>query len=61
VCRGRRHVLNTDFLGYAWLVGKAVIHATVTAVVGDPMMQVSGGGEHQAPLGGGLVAVIVRQ
>jgi cyanuric acid amidohydrolase len=61
VCRGRRHVLNTDFLGYAWLVGKSVIHATVTAVVGDPMMQVSGGGEHQAPLGGGLVAVVVKQ
>jgi cyanuric acid amidohydrolase len=58
-CRGRRHVLTSDFLApYSWLLGKAVIHATVTSIVGDPMMQVSGGFEHQGPLGGGLVAVI---
>lgn len=60
-CRGRRHVLSSDFLGaYAWLVGKAVIHATVAGVVGDPMMQVSGGSEHQGRPGGGHLAVIAR-
>lgn len=60
-CRGRRHVLRTDYLGpFSWLLGKAVIHATVAAVVGDPMMQVSGGGEHQGPPGGGSVAVVTK-
>ena len=58
-CRGRRHVLQTDYLApYSWLLAKAVIHATVASVVGDPMMQVSGGGEHQGPVGGGLVAIV---
>lgn len=61
-CRGRRNVLQTDYLSpYSWLIGKAVIHATVAGIVGDPMMQVSGGGEHQGPLGGGLVAVVARK
>jgi cyanuric acid amidohydrolase len=60
-CRGRRHVLASDFLGpYAWLIGKAVIHATVAGIVGDPMMQVSGGSEHQGRPGGGHLAVIAR-
>jgi cyanuric acid amidohydrolase len=60
-CRGRRHVLSTDFLSaYSWLIGKAVIHATVASIVGDPMMQVSGGGEHQGRPGGGHVAVIAK-
>jgi cyanuric acid amidohydrolase len=60
-CRGRRHVLATDFLGaYSWLIGKAVIHATVAGIVGDPMMQVSGGGEHQGRPGGGHLAIIAK-
>lgn len=60
--RGHRHVLQTDYLGpYAWLTAKAVIHATVSAVLGTPVMQVSGGGEHQGPPGGGLLAVIRRR
>lgn len=60
-CRGRRHVLGSDFLGaYSWLVGKSVIHATVASIVGDPMMQVSGGGEHQGRPGGGHVAIVAR-
>jgi cyanuric acid amidohydrolase len=61
-CRGRRHVLQTDYLGpYSWLIAKAVIHATVAGIVGDPLMQVSGGGEHQGPPGGGLVAIVARK
>ena len=61
-CRGRRHVLGTDFLGaYSWLIGKSVIHATVASIVGDPMMQVSGGGEHQGRPGGGHVAIIAKE
>jgi cyanuric acid amidohydrolase len=61
-CRGRRHVLRSDYLApYSWLIAKAVIHSTVAGVVGDPMMQVSGGGEHQGPPGGGLVAMIAKR
>ncbi|MEA2825929.1 MAG: cyanuric acid amidohydrolase [Actinomycetota bacterium] len=61
-CRGRRHVLGSDYLApYGWLIGKAVIHATVASITGDPLMQVSGGAEHQGPRGGGLLAVIVRR
>lgn len=61
-CRGRRHVLQTDYLSpYSWLIAKAVVHATVAGIVGDPTMQVSGGGEHQGPVGGGLVAVVARK
>jgi cyanuric acid amidohydrolase len=60
-CRGRRHVLTSDYLGaYSWLIGKAVIHATVAGIVGDPMMQVSGGFEHQGRPGGGHLAVIAK-
>jgi cyanuric acid amidohydrolase len=60
-CRGRRHVLGSDFLGaYSWLIGKSVIHATVASIVGDPMMQVSGGGEHQGRPGGGHVAIVAK-
>ncbi len=59
--RGRRHVMNTDFLKpHAWLIGKAVEHAVVASIVGDPMMQVSGGLEHNGPPGGGLIAIVVR-
>jgi cyanuric acid amidohydrolase len=61
-CRGRRHVLGTDYLGgYSWLIAKAVVHTLVTSVVGDPMMQVSGGGEHQGKPGGGALAVVTRK
>ncbi|MEJ7669612.1 MAG: ring-opening amidohydrolase [Casimicrobiaceae bacterium] len=61
-CRGRRHTLTTDYLApYSWLIAKAAIHASVASVVGDPMMQVSGGGEHQGPQGGGLVAVVAKK
>jgi cyanuric acid amidohydrolase len=61
-CRGRRHVMQTDYLApYSWLIAKAVIHATVAGQLGDPMMQVSGGGEHQGPPGGGLVSIVVSR
>ena len=61
-CRGRRHVLQSDYLApYAWLIAKSVVHATVTSIVGDPMMQLNGGGEHQGPPGGGFVAIVARK
>jgi cyanuric acid amidohydrolase len=53
--------MQTDYLApYSWLIAKSVIHATVAGQLGDPMMQVSGGGEHQGPPGGGLVSVVVN-
>jgi cyanuric acid amidohydrolase len=39
---------------------RAVVGAVVAAIVGDPMVYVSGGAEHQGPAGGGPVAVIAR-
>jgi amidohydrolase ring-opening protein AtzD/TrzD len=61
----------------AWLAcpapgGDAIVHiyaggpahavtAVVASVIGDPLVYVSGGAEHQGPSGGGPVAAIVRR
>ncbi len=39
---------------------RSVVNAVVSSVVGDPMMYVSGGAEHQGPPGGGPIAAVVR-
>ena len=39
---------------------RSVVNAVVASVVGDPMVYVSGGAEHQGPPGGGPIAVIAR-
>jgi cyanuric acid amidohydrolase len=41
-------------------VARAVVTAVVASVVGDPMVYISGGAEHQGPSGGGPVAVIAH-
>lgn len=58
--RGRRTTLLTDSdLGTR--PARAVLNAIVASVVGDPAVYVSAGwGYHQGPVGGGLVATIVR-
>lgn len=59
--RGRRHTIKTDFLsGYAGIQAKAVAHAVVASVAGDPMILASAGAEHQGLPGANLLAVIVR-
>lgn len=58
--RGRRTTLLTDSdLGTR--PARAVVNATLASVVGDPAVYVSAGwGYHQGPVGGGIVAAIVR-
>jgi hypothetical protein len=47
-----------DMSGLSALLDAGALDAA--SVVGDPMLYVSGGAEHQGPAGGGLVAVIAR-
>jgi len=39
---------------------RAVVNAVIAGITGDPMVYVSGGTEHQGPLGGGPIAVIAH-
>ena len=39
---------------------RAAVNAVISSIVGDSMVYVSGGAEHQGPPGGGTVAAIVR-
>ncbi|MGC1309397.1 MAG: ring-opening amidohydrolase [Phormidesmis sp.] len=38
-----------------------VVGAMIASILQDPMIYVSGGGEHQGPPGGGPVAVISKR
>jgi len=58
--RGRRHIMLDDSDINHTRHARAVVSAVVASVVGDPMVYVSGGAEHQGPDGGGPVAAIVR-
>lgn len=59
--RGRRTTMLTDSDINHTRHARAVVSAVLAAVVGDPMIYVSGGAEHQGPAGGGPVAVIVKK
>ena len=58
---GRRHTMNSDLLA-AWAghQAKAVIHAIVSAIVGDTLILANAGAEHQGRPGANLVCVIAR-
>lgn len=58
--RGRRHTMLNDSDINSTRHARAVVGAVIASIVGDPMIYVSGGAEHQGPAGGGPVAVIVR-
>lgn len=58
--RGRRHVMLDDSDINSTRHARAVVNGVIASIVGDPMVYVSGGGEHQGPAGGGPVAVIAR-
>jgi cyanuric acid amidohydrolase len=58
--RGRRHTMLNDSDINNTRHARAVVNAVVASIVGDPMLYVSGGAEHQGPPGGGPVAVIAR-
>jgi len=58
--RGRRHTMLNDSDINNTRHARAVVSAVIASIVGDPMVYVSGGAEHQGPPGGGPVAVIAR-
>lgn len=58
--RGRRHVMLDDSDINQTRHARAVVNAVAASVVGDTMLYISGGSEHQGPPGGGPVAAIVR-
>lgn len=60
VVRGRRTTLLTDSDINHTRHARAVVNGVISSVVGDPMVYVSGGGEHQGPDGGGPIATIIR-
>lgn len=59
--RGRRNTMHTDSDINHTRHARAVVNGVIAAVVGDPMVYVSGGAEHQGPDGGGPLAVIIER
>ncbi|HHV37976.1 MAG TPA: ring-opening amidohydrolase [Tepidimicrobium sp.] len=59
--RGRRNTMLTDSDINHTRHARAVVNGVIASIVGDPMVYVSGGAEHQGPAGGGPVAVIVEK
>jgi cyanuric acid amidohydrolase len=58
--RSRRHTMLDDSDINQTRHARGVVGGVIAAIVGDPMVYVSGGAEHQGPAGGGPVAAIVR-
>jgi cyanuric acid amidohydrolase len=56
--RGWRHTMLTDADIGAFRHARATVAAVLASVCGDPGIYVSGGAEHQGPLGGGTLTVI---
>ncbi|WP_440896374.1 ring-opening amidohydrolase [Amphibacillus sp. Q70] len=59
--RGRRTTMLTDSDINHTRHARAVVNGVIASIVGDPMVYVSGGSEHQGPDGGGPVAVIIEK
>lgn len=60
IVRGRRNVMHDDSDINHTRHARAVVGGVIASIVGDPMIYVSGGAEHQGPAGGGPVAVICK-
>jgi cyanuric acid amidohydrolase len=58
--RGRRHTMLDDSDINATRHARALVGGVLAGVIGDTMLYVSGGAEHQGPAGGGPVAIIGR-
>lgn len=58
--RNVRHTMLNDSDINNTRAARAVVGAVIASVVGDPMVYVSGGAEHQGPAGGGPIAIIAR-
>lgn len=59
--RERRTTMLTDSDINHTRHARAVVNGVIASIVGDPMVYVSGGAEHQGPAGGGPVAVIIEK
>lgn len=59
--RNRRHTMLTDSDINHTRHARAVVNGVIASIVGDPMVYVSGGAEHQGPAGGGPIAVIIEK
>jgi cyanuric acid amidohydrolase len=59
--RGRRHTMLDDSDIHSTRHARALVGGVLAGVIGDTMLYVSGGAEHQGPPGGGPVAIIARQ
>jgi cyanuric acid amidohydrolase len=59
--RGRRHTMLDDSDINSTRHARGAVAGVIASIVGDPMVYVSGGSEHQGPAGGGPVAVIARR
>jgi cyanuric acid amidohydrolase len=59
--RGRRHTMLDDSDIHSTRHARALVGGVLAGVIGDTMLYVSGGAEHQGPAGGGPVAIITRQ
>ncbi|MBU5436961.1 ring-opening amidohydrolase [Tissierella sp. MSJ-40] len=59
--RNRRNTMLTDSDINHTRHARAVVNGVIASIVGDPMVYVSGGAEHQGPAGGGPVAVIIEK
>jgi cyanuric acid amidohydrolase len=56
----RRHTMLNDSDINNTRHSRAVVGAVIASILGDPMIYVSGGAEHQGPAGGGPVAVVAH-
>ncbi len=59
--RGRRTTMLTDSDINHTRQARSVVNAVIASIIGDPMVYVSGGAEHQGPTGGGPVATIIEK
>lgn len=58
--RGRRHTMLDDSDIHSTRYARALVGGVLAGAVGDTMLYVSGGAEHQGPAGGGPIAIIGR-
>ena len=58
--RGRRHTMLDDSDIHSTRHARALVGGVLAGVIGDTMLYVSGGAEHQGPAGGAPVAIIAK-
>jgi cyanuric acid amidohydrolase len=58
--RGRRHTMLDDSDIHSTRHARALVGGVLAGVIGDTLLYVSGGAEHQGPAGGGPIAIIAR-